>query len=73
MDDDYRIPSGTSIGHVHLKVSDLDRAVRFYREVIGLDMILSAARGEADEERVAGWAVLGRDFDQGPCDVSGHG
>lgn len=26
------------IGHVHLKVSDLDRAVRFYQEVIGLEM-----------------------------------
>jgi catechol 2,3-dioxygenase len=27
------------VGHVHLKVSDLERAVRFYSEVIGLDMV----------------------------------
>ena len=27
------------VGHVHLKVSDLDRAIRFYRDVIGLDMV----------------------------------
>jgi catechol 2,3-dioxygenase len=26
------------IGHVHLKVSDLDRAVRFYRDVLGFDV-----------------------------------
>src|SRR5512139_1645213 len=25
----------TRIGHVHLKVSDLDRAVRFYRDALG--------------------------------------
>jgi predicted enzyme related to lactoylglutathione lyase len=37
MDDDYRIPSGTSIGHVHLKVSDLDRAVAFYGDTLGLE------------------------------------
>ena len=38
MDDDYRIPSGTSIGHVHLKVSDLDRAVAFYGDVLGFEL-----------------------------------
>src|SRR5712691_13172048 len=26
------------IGHVHLKVSDLDRAIRFYRDVIGMEV-----------------------------------
>ena len=26
------------IGHVHLKVSDLDRAVTFYRDVLGLEL-----------------------------------
>lgn len=25
----YTIPAGTDIGHVHLKVADLDRALRF--------------------------------------------
>src|SRR6186997_2475453 len=26
------------VGHVHLKVSDLDRALRFYRDVLGFDL-----------------------------------
>jgi catechol 2,3-dioxygenase len=29
----------TSIGHVHLKVSDLNRAIHFYTEVLGLDVM----------------------------------
>ncbi|MGP9813999.1 VOC family protein [Rhodopseudomonas sp. NSM] len=29
------IPSGTRIGHVHLKVADLDRALGFYCDVLG--------------------------------------
>lgn len=29
----------TRIGHVHLKVSDLDRAIAFYRDVIGLEVM----------------------------------
>jgi catechol 2,3-dioxygenase len=29
----------TRIGHIHLKVSDLERAVAFYRDVLGFDLI----------------------------------
>lgn len=31
------IDPGTRIGHVHLKVADIDRALRFWRDVIGLE------------------------------------
>jgi len=34
------IPAGTRIGHVHLKVSDLDRAIRFYRDLMGFDLLM---------------------------------
>lgn len=33
------VPAGTHIGHVHLKVSDLDRAVNFYHDVMGFDLV----------------------------------
>jgi catechol 2,3-dioxygenase len=36
---DQSIPAGTRIGHVHLKVSDLDRAVGFYRDTLGFDVM----------------------------------
>ena len=29
---------GTRVGHIHLKVSDLERAVRFYHDVLGFDV-----------------------------------
>lgn len=32
------IDPGTRIGHVHLKVSDLDRAVAFYRDTLGFEL-----------------------------------
>lgn len=32
------IPAGTSIGHVHLKVADLERSIRFYHELMGFDI-----------------------------------
>ena len=32
---EYIVPPGTRIGHVHLKVSDLDRALGFYRDILG--------------------------------------
>ncbi len=31
--------SKTQIGHVHLKVSDLERAITFYKDVIGFDVV----------------------------------
>lgn len=38
-----RLPSQTRIGYVHLTVSDLGRAIDFYRQSIGLHMIGRAA------------------------------
>jgi catechol 2,3-dioxygenase len=35
----YTIPPQTRIGHVHLKVSDLDRALKFYRDLLGFELI----------------------------------
>src|SRR5215467_15405894 len=32
------IHPGVRIGHVHLKVADLERALRFYREVLGFEL-----------------------------------
>ena len=34
----------TELGHVHLKVRDVDRAVEFYRDVLGLDAVERAGR-----------------------------
>ena len=33
------IHSGVRIGHVHLKVADLDRALGFYRDVLGFELM----------------------------------
>ena len=33
------IPAGTRIGHVHLKVADLERALDFYMGVLGFDLV----------------------------------
>jgi len=37
---DYRIPAQTRIGHVHLKVADLPRAIAFYRDVLGFELMM---------------------------------
>lgn len=34
----YTIPAQTCIGHVHLKVSDLDRALKFYCDLLGFSI-----------------------------------
>lgn len=33
----YAIAPGTRIGHVHLKVADLDRALAFWRDILGFE------------------------------------
>jgi catechol 2,3-dioxygenase len=35
---DYKIPAATRIGHVHLKVADLDRSLKFYRDLLGFEI-----------------------------------
>ncbi len=35
----YTVPAGTRIGHVHLKVSDLDKSLAFYRDLLGFEIM----------------------------------
>lgn len=34
----YTIPAGTRIGHIHLKVSDIEQALGFYRDLLGFEV-----------------------------------
>lgn len=34
----YTVPSGTRIGHIHLKVADLERSLKFYRDLLGFEV-----------------------------------
>ncbi len=34
----YIAPAGTRIGHVHLKVTDLERSLQFYRDLLGFEL-----------------------------------
>ena len=34
----YTIPASTRIGHVHLKVADIPRALKFYQELLGFQI-----------------------------------
>jgi catechol 2,3-dioxygenase len=36
--DTYQVPSGARIGHVHLKVSNLERSLGFYRDLLGFQL-----------------------------------
>ena len=38
MEKDYTAPANTSIGHVHLKVSDLKRSIDFYSGILGFEI-----------------------------------
>lgn len=34
----YKAPANMAVGHVHLKVSDLERSIAFYRDVLGFNL-----------------------------------
>jgi catechol 2,3-dioxygenase len=34
----YTVPKDTRIGHVHLKVSDLETSLKFYRDLLGFEV-----------------------------------
>jgi catechol 2,3-dioxygenase len=36
--DPYKIPGQTRIGHIHLKVADLDKALAFYCDLLGFEI-----------------------------------
>ncbi len=36
----YTIPAQTRIGHVHLKVADLERSLKFYRDLLGFEVTM---------------------------------
>ena len=38
MDGGYIIPEQTRIGHVHLKVANLERSLGFYRDLLGFEL-----------------------------------
>jgi catechol 2,3-dioxygenase len=38
MDKTYQIPAGTRIGHIHLKVSDLNKSLDFYCGLLGFEL-----------------------------------
>ena len=35
----YTVPPQTRIGHVHLKVADLERSLKFYRDILGFEVM----------------------------------
>ena len=43
----YTIPAQTRIGHVHLKVADLERALKFYRDLLGFEEMQRYGDGAA--------------------------
>lgn len=38
MSKSYKVPSQTRIGHIHLKVSNIEKALTFYRDILGFEI-----------------------------------
>src|SRR5688572_26031479 len=47
MNKQYVIPAATRIGHVHLKVADLQRAIDFYCNLLGFEMVTTYGKDAA--------------------------
>ena len=47
MDEKYIIPAQTKIGHVHLKVADLQRALDFYCGLLGFELVTTYGKDAA--------------------------
>lgn len=47
MSEKYTIPAQTRIGHVHLKVSNLERALAFYCDLLGFQLITTYGKDAA--------------------------
>jgi catechol 2,3-dioxygenase len=45
--EEYRIPSQARIGHIHLKVSDLNRSLDFYCGLLGFELITTYGKDAA--------------------------
>ncbi len=77
METPYQIPAQTRIGHVHLKVADLDRALGFYRDILGFAVtmrygdqaVFLSAGGYHHHIGLNTWYSLG----QGPAPVRAAG
>ncbi|MET4084226.1 catechol 2,3-dioxygenase [Pedobacter sp. UYP30] len=39
MKNKYKVPADTRIGHVHLKVADINRSLGFYRDLLGFEVM----------------------------------
>ena len=47
MNSSYQIPAGTRIGHVHLKVADLQRSLDFYCGLLGFELMTTYGKDAA--------------------------
>lgn len=39
MNTQYKVPAQTKIGHVHLKVSDIQKSLKFYKDLLGFELV----------------------------------
>jgi len=47
MNKDYSIPAQTKIGHVHLKVADINRSLEFYCGLLGFELMMMYGKDAA--------------------------